>query len=96
MLSLPSTLTHDHANACLRQLQAGLAKLPAGGVAVVEASSLTVFDSSALAVLLEGRRMALAAGKTLQIQGAPTAITSLARLYGVDNLLHVQTSQPAA
>ncbi|KAF5305640.1 hypothetical protein FQA39_LY18973 [Lamprigera yunnana] len=53
MLSLPSTLTHAQANACLQQLQAGLAQLPAGSAVVLDASALAVFDSSALAVLLE-------------------------------------------
>ena len=87
MLSLPSTLTNAHANACLQQLQAGVAQLPAGGVAVVDASALAVFDSSALAVLLETRRAAQAAGKTLQVTGLPASVQTLARLYGVDGLL---------
>ena len=87
MLTLPSTLTNAQATACLQQLQAGLAQLPKGSAAVVDASGLAVFDSSALAVLLECRRTALAAGQQLQVQGLPAAATSLARLYGVDQLL---------
>ena len=90
-LRLPSTLTNHQAQACLQQLQAALAQLPGGSVAVVDASELAVFDSAALAVLLECRRAALANGKTLQVQGLPAAAASLARLYGVDELL-----QPAA
>ena len=87
MLSLPSTLTNAQANACLQQLQAGMAPLPAGSQAVVDASALAVFDSSALAVLLECRRMALATGKTLRVAGLPAAAVSLAQLYGVEGLL---------
>ena len=87
MLTLPSTLTNREANACLQQLQRGLAQVPAGSAAVVDASALAVFDSAALAVLLECRRAALSAGKTLQVQGLPAAAASLARLYGVDALL---------
>ena len=86
-LSLPSTLTNAEANACLQQLQAGVAQVSAGGEAVVDASALAVLDSSALAVLLECRRSALAAGKTLRVVGLPPSATTLARLYGVDGLL---------
>lgn len=86
-LSLPSTLTHAEANACLQQLQAGIEQLPAGSEAVVEASSLAVLDSSALAVLLECRRSALTAGKTLRVVGLPASAATVARLYGVDSLL---------
>ena len=93
MLVLPPELTHAQARASLRLLLEGLNALPpqASGVVTVDASALRRFDSSALAVLLECRRAALAAGKTLQVQGLPAAAASLARLYGVDQLL-----QPAA
>jgi len=86
-LRLPSTLTNAQATACLQQLQAGLAQLPAGSAAVVDASALAVFDSAALAVLLECRRTALAAGQTFQVADLPSAAASLARLYGVEGML---------
>ena len=86
-LRLPSTLTNAQATACLQQLQAGLAQLPAGSPAVVDASALAVFDSAALAVLLECRRTVLAAGQVFQVAGLPAAAASLARLYGVDAML---------
>ena len=86
-LSLPSTLTHDQAQACLQHLQAGMAQLPAGAVVQIDASALAVFDSSALAVLLGCRRAAMAAGRPLQMRGLSAPVLSLARLYGVDGLL---------
>ena len=86
-LRLPSTVTLAEANACLQQLQAGVGQVPAGGEAVVDASALAVLDSSALAVLLECRRSALAAGKSLRVVGLPASAATLARLYGVDSLL---------
>ncbi|MDR2331552.1 MAG: STAS domain-containing protein [Comamonas sp.] len=87
MFSLPSTLTQEQAQACLQQLQADMAQLPAGAPAQIDASALVVFDSSALAVLLGGRRAALAAGRPLQLSGMSAPLLSLARLYGVDGLL---------
>ena len=87
VLSLPSTLTHDQAQACLQQLQAGLAQLPAGAAVQIDATELAVFDSSALAVLLDCRRAAMAAGRPLQMRGLSAPVLSLARLYGVDGLL---------
>lgn len=87
VLSLPSTLTHDQAQACLQHLQAGIAQLPAGAAVQIDASALAVFDSSALAVLLGSRRAALAAGRQLQLTGLSAPVHSLARLYGVDGLL---------
>ena len=53
----------------------------------LDASALTDFDSSALAVLLECRRLADAAGRTVQICDAPAKLGQLARLYGLDELL---------
>ncbi|SDM64518.1 phospholipid transport system transporter-binding protein [Oryzisolibacter propanilivorax] len=88
MLTLPAELTQRQARACAQQL---LARLPgeAGPVVVVDAQALATFDSSALAVLLECRRAAVAAGRTLAVQGMPTHLASLAELYGVHELLPV-------
>ncbi|MEJ5124838.1 STAS domain-containing protein [Comamonas sp. MYb21] len=86
-LSLPSTLTHDQAQACLQHLQAGMAQLPAGAAVQIDASALAVFDSSALAVMLGSRRAALGAGRPFEMRGVSAPLLSLARLYGVDGLL---------
>jgi len=54
---------------------------------VVDAAPLQRFDSSALAVLLELRRVCLAAGKSLVVQGMPVHLGDLAALYGIEGLL---------
>ena len=70
MLSLPATLTHAHATACLDTLTTGLKQESAAQV-VVNAALLRSFDSSALAVLLEFRRECARAGKRFVVQGLP-------------------------
>jgi len=85
MLVLPAELTHEQATASLRMLLQGLRSQK--GAVVVEASSLERFDSSALAVLLQCRREAVAIGRAFTVRGLPERLRSLARLYGVDELL---------
>ena len=86
MLSLPATLTQDHARACLDQLTVGL-KLEAAAQVVVDAALLRSFDSSALAVLLALRRECARAGKRFVVQGLPDRLRDLASLYGIQGLL---------
>ncbi len=86
MLLLPATLTAREARDTLGMLSQALAGEPASGVSV-DASGLQQLDSAALAVLLECRRLALAWGKPFMVRQAPDKLTSLARLYGVDELL---------
>lgn len=85
MLSLPVTLTHDLARACVEQLkQRARSEAPQ---VVVDASSLQHFDSSALAVLLELRRECARLGKRFAVQAMPQRLSDLARLYGIEGLL---------
>lgn len=84
--TLPATLDHASANACLTQLRAALARV-SGEVVAVNASAVQHFDTSALAVLLQSRRDALAIGKTLQVTDWPSPLERLAKLYGVYELL---------
>ena len=86
MLSLPPTLTHADATACLDTLTTGLKQEPAAQV-VVDAALLRSFDSSALAVLLEFRRECARAGKRFVVQGLPQRLRDLAALYGIEGLL---------
>jgi phospholipid transport system transporter-binding protein len=80
-MKLPATLT-------LEQAAATLATLPADGSAsAIDASALREFDSSALALLLQARRLAQAAGRGFEVQGASSKLRQLAQLYGVDELL---------
>ena len=85
MLSLPSKLTHDDAQALVRTLTAQIAAQSDG--VVVSAGQLREFDSSALAVLLECRRAATAAGKRFSVHQLPSKLLQLASLYGVVQLL---------
>jgi phospholipid transport system transporter-binding protein len=86
MLVLPSELTHAHAAACLRMLIQGLPS-QTGPAVVVDAAALLRFDSSALAVLLEFRRASLALDKAFDLRNLCEGLTSLAKLYGVSELL---------
>ena len=53
----------------------------------LDAAALVDFDTSAVALLLHAKRGALARGVQLQLQGVPTKLRELARLYGVEELL---------
>ena len=87
---LPSRLTHEEADAYVRQCQAARAAGPAlrgQPVWPVDASALQRFDSAALAALLAVGRMAHQRGARLQVQGMPDRLKELAALYGVGELL---------
>lgn len=83
-IALPAVLTMGEARATLEQLQQAIA---ADAAPVLDASALRTLDSAAVAVLLECRRLARAAGKPLQLVGAPARLADLARLYGVEALI---------
>ena len=85
MHALPVTLTLAEAKAAAQALADAAAV--GQGPFEVDASALRSFDTSAIAVLLEGRRQALAAGRTLRVRGAPATMVDLAGLYGVGELL---------
>ena len=86
MLSLPDTLTHALATACLARLQEG-ARTQEGPAVALNAAALRHFDSSALAVLLELRRSCQEQGRVLALEQVPPRLTELARLYGIEDLL---------
>ncbi len=86
MLLLPATITEKEATVAQRLLTQAMKSEPEGAV-VIDASNLSQFDSSALAVLLECQRAAHAWGKGFTLRNAPTKLTALAKLYGVDVLL---------
>ena len=85
-LTLPDTLLHEQANACLAQWVAQLT-LETQAAVEVDASALVEFDSSALAVLLGLRRVVVAQKGTLQVTGMPARLRQLASLYGVLELI---------
>jgi len=86
MLLLPETVTVREAQDTLAMLSQALQREP-GQALTVDASPLREFDTAALAVLLECRRLAHAWGKRFSVTGAPPKLHSLARLYGVEELV---------
>ncbi len=85
-LTLPDTLLHEQADACLAQWVRQLPLENASNIEV-DASALVEFDSSALAVLLGLRRVVVAQKGALQVNGMPPRLRQLASLYGVLELL---------
>ncbi len=86
-LLLPARITMNDARATLAQLQP---LLQAADAPVIDASALADLDTAAIALLLDCRRQAQAAGKALQVVGAPAKLAQLATLYGVADLLALQ------
>jgi phospholipid transport system transporter-binding protein len=87
-MQLPADATLEHAAVLAQSLPAALAE--SSGPLRIDASRLEAFDSSTLALLLQARRLALAAGRGLQVQGLPLQLLELARLYGVEGLLSLE------
>lgn len=85
-IALPARITMNDARATLAALQP---QLQAATAPVLDASALAELDTAAIALLLECQRQARAAGKPLQLVGAPPKLAQLAALYGVDGLLGV-------
>ena len=94
MLLLPATVGIDDARSVLRLLEQSLTREPADHL-LIDAGGLQEFDSSVLAVLLECRRLAQASGRTFAMRHAPSRLSQLARLHGVDDLLGLN-SEPLA
>jgi phospholipid transport system transporter-binding protein len=61
-----------------------IAMPPAG---VVDLGQVERFDSAGVSLLLAWKRRAAAEGKTLQFAHVPSSTTSLAQLYGVEEML---------
>lgn len=67
-------------------LAAGIGAIRAGD-AEFDLSAVRQVDSSAVALLLAWQREAQAHGARLALSGLPAALRSLAKLYGVDELI---------
>jgi phospholipid transport system transporter-binding protein len=94
-MQLPAIATLDEAAALAATLPAAIANGSSGPVHI-DASALQSFDTSAIALLLQARRLALAAGRGVEITGVPAKLAELARLYGVEGLLSLSPSVPPA
>lgn len=68
---------------------------PAGPIQI-DLSRVTGVDSSALAVIFAWWRQAQKQGQQLQLIQPPKELLSLAELYGVAELLPLQTAAPSA
>jgi phospholipid transport system transporter-binding protein len=89
VFALPAVLTHAQATATAQALVQSVQAQPG---LVLDASALQQFDSSALAVLLAGMRQAAQQGGQLRVQGLPARAASLARVYGLTDLLDLPTA----
>jgi phospholipid transport system transporter-binding protein len=58
------------------------------GVIVFDLSGVTQVDSSALSLLISWRRQAEQRSRTLSFRNIPDSMHSLARLYGLADLIH--------
>lgn len=92
-IPLPARLTMADARATLAQLAPALA---ASAAPVIDAAPLKELDSAAVALLLECRRQAAGAGRTLTVTNAPAKLAQLAQLYGVAELLGLPNGAGAA
>lgn len=71
----------------LKSLQTeGLAKIAAGDL-VVDMRDVTEVDSTAVSLLMELRRAAATHSRKLSVVNMPDNVRSLARLYGVTEML---------
>lgn len=86
ILLLEDDLTLEHAARLLRQGSEEIAN----GVRVVDFAQAGKVDSSALSLMLAWRRRARAGGFTLEYRNLPDSLMSLAKLYGVDELIRSQ------
>jgi phospholipid transport system transporter-binding protein len=67
-------------------LEAGYAAIR-DGAGAVDLAGVTELDSSLLAMLLAWLREAAQAGRALRLDNLPGGLTTIAQLYGVDELL---------
>ncbi len=65
------------------------------GETVFDLSRVDALDSAAIAILLAWRRAARARNTNLDFHNPPPALSSLAELYGVAELLHLAQSKTA-
>jgi phospholipid transport system transporter-binding protein len=92
-IALPASLTVAEAHDALQLLSEGITRDTSAAV-VIDASALATLDTAAVATLLECRRVAERLGRRIELQGVPPRLLSLAKLYGVADLIGI-AQQPA-
>ena len=93
-MKLPEDATLDHTPALAQAMPEDLAD--SQGTWLVDASAVRAIDSSTLALLLQATRLAAAAGRELNIVGAPPKLAELARLYGIESLFTLAEAADSA
>lgn len=88
-------------NATLEQAATLAASLPAAvasgtGPLRIDARGLKAYDSSTLALLMQAHRLAQAAGREVEVVGLPVELIELARLYGIEELLSLESGSRSA
>jgi len=92
--ALPAVVTMEEGARVMRGVEAALAA--ATGGLRLDASALDELDTAAIALLLHAQRLARRRGIELQVDGLPTKLLDLARLYGVESLLGSAAATAAA
>ena len=91
-MAVDGALTLGNAAALLREGNAAIA----GGVRTVDLAGVGELDSSALALLLAWRREAKRLNRELELANLPEGLTTIARLYGVAELLSPSAASSAS
>ena len=89
LLRLTGDVTIATATQLYREIQTRLADPALPAEVTLDCSAMAGADSAAIALLLEARRQAASAGKALRVSGLREQLASLAKIYGVDELLDV-------
>jgi phospholipid transport system transporter-binding protein len=83
VLRLPAAMTLANASA----LRAAIGTWPSGGELVMDLAGVKEVDSSALSLLFEWQRQAASSMTRIHYRNIPANLQSLAKLYGVTDLL---------
>lgn len=89
-MQLPASASLAQMDELLPLLERALAEAGAGEL-VIDASALQELDSSTLSLLLRARRRLKQAGGRLVVRHAPPKLRELARLYGVGEMLSLES-----
>jgi phospholipid transport system transporter-binding protein len=87
VLALTGALSFETLPEVLAQSEEYAARPDLPDCLTIDFAGITGVDSSAVALLLEWRRQALARSKRLEFVNLPANLLSLARLYGVEELI---------
>lgn len=89
-MQLPASASLAQMNELLPLLERALAEAGAGEL-VIDARALQELDSSTLSLLLRAHRRLKQAGGHLVVRDAPPKLRELARLYGVGEMLSLES-----